>query len=58
VQNDKGKTVKKPSGVGHTTTKGWQENKETKAYIPLVKKVFNDATYKTIGGVPMIVCTA
>lgn len=58
VQNDKGKTVKRPSGVGKTTTKGWQENKETKAYIPIVKEVFDDATYKNIKGVPMIVCTA
>lgn len=58
VQNDKGKTVKRPSGVGKTTTKGWQENKETKAYLPIVKQVFSDATYKNIKGVPMIVCTA
>lgn len=58
VQNDKGKTVKKPSGVGKETTKGWQENKETVAYLPLVQKVFSDATFKRIGGVPMIVCTA
>ena len=50
--------VKKPSGVGHTTTKGWQENKETLAYLPLVEQVFDDVTYKRIGGVPMIVCTA
>lgn len=58
TQNDKGKTVKKPSGVGKTTKKGWQENKETKAYIPLVREVFSDAMYKVIKGVPMIVCTA
>lgn len=58
TQNDKGKTVKKPSGVGKTTKKGWQENKETKAYIPLVQEVFPDAMYKVIKGVPMIVCTA
>lgn len=58
VQNDKGRMVRKPSGVGHTTTKGWQENKETLAYLPLVEQVFDDATYKRIGGVPMIVCTA
>ncbi|MBO7212352.1 MAG: hypothetical protein J6V44_15300 [Methanobrevibacter sp.] len=58
TQNDKGKTVKKPSGVGKTTKKGWQENKETKAYIPLVQEVFPDAIYKVIKGVPMIVCTA
>lgn len=58
TQNDKGKTVKRPSGVGKTTSKGWQENKETKAYIPIVQKVFSDATYKNIKGVPMIVCTA
>lgn len=58
TQNDKGKTVKKPSGVGKTTKKGWQENKETKAYIPLVQEVFSDAMYKVIKGVPMIVCTA
>ena len=58
TQNDKGKTVKKPSGVGKTTTKGWQENKETVAYLPLVQSVFKDAVYKRIQGIPMIICTA
>ena len=58
TQNDEGKTVKKPSGVGKTTTKGWQENKETVTYLPLVQSVFKDAVYKRIQGIPMIVCTA
>ena len=53
-----GKKKQKPSGVGKPTTKGWQENKETKMYLPLVKKVFSDAEFKRVNGIPMIVCTA
>lgn len=58
VQNEKGKTVKRASGVGKETSKGWQENKETKMYLPIVQQVFSDATLKRINGIPMIVCTA
>ena len=63
VEDEKtGKRKKKASGVGKVTTKGWQENKETKMYLPIVKKVFPDAEYKSMksgkGSVPMIVCTA
>lgn len=58
VQNDKGQTVRRASGVGKETTKGWQENKETKMYLPVVQKVFPDAKLKRIKGIPMIVCTA
>ena len=58
TQNDKGKMVKKPSGVGKQTKDGWQENRETLDYLPLVQSVFPDAEYKRIGGVPLIVCTA
>lgn len=63
VEDEKtGKLKKKASGVGKVTTKGWQENKETKMYLPIVQKVFPDAEYKSMksgkGSVPMIVCTA
>ena len=46
------------SGVGKETTKGWQENKKTQLYLPLVQKVFPDAKIQKIGKITMIVCQA
>ncbi|HAT65655.1 MAG TPA: hypothetical protein DCS66_13840, partial [Flavobacteriaceae bacterium] len=39
---------KDKSGVGKQTSKGWQNNKTLKSYLPLVRKVFPNTTEKDI----------